>query len=293
MKKLKNVLLVICGTLILAFGSAVFIIPFNLVVGGVTSVAIIIKNFVPSDFLTIDLIVFVLTWLLFFVGLVFLGRDFALKTLVSSIIYPFGISFFTFVSSQKVLNGFFNLNSGELSEISIILASVFGGVLIGVGCALTFIGGGSTGGMDILAFIICKINKKLRSSYVIFTLDLIVITLGVFSIKNFAVTLLGIVSIFISAMVVDKLFLGREAAFTAHIVSKNCEQIGADIISSLNRTATLIESEGAYSREKGKMLIVSFNLREYSDLLSLVSRIDKKAFVTIFRTHQINGEGWN
>ena len=90
----KNISLVVLGTLILAFGTAIFIIPMNIVAGGVSGLAIILKAIIPIEFITVDLIVFVLTWTLFFIGLFILGRAFAIKTLLSSIIYPPAISLF-------------------------------------------------------------------------------------------------------------------------------------------------------------------------------------------------------
>ena len=82
----KNIFLTVVGTLILAAGTAVFIVPFDLVAGGVSGLAIIINRLIPSELITVDLIVTVLTWGLFFMGWMILGRAFALKTLISSVV---------------------------------------------------------------------------------------------------------------------------------------------------------------------------------------------------------------
>ena len=80
----RNILLVVMGTLILAFGTAVFILPFDLVAGGMSGLAIVIDKVLPfDDILTVDVIITILTWLLFFLGLIFFGKDFAAKTLIS------------------------------------------------------------------------------------------------------------------------------------------------------------------------------------------------------------------
>ena len=88
---IKNVLLTIVGTIVLAFGVAVFIVPFELITGGVSGLALIFEAVVPLE-ISIDLYVTILTWALFLLGLFILGRDFALKTLISTIVYPIALS---------------------------------------------------------------------------------------------------------------------------------------------------------------------------------------------------------
>ena len=83
---LKNVSLVVLGTALLALGFAVFMIPYDLVAGGVTGIAIIAENLIPLDFVTVDFAVTLLTWLIFFLGFIFLGKSFSMKTLISTIV---------------------------------------------------------------------------------------------------------------------------------------------------------------------------------------------------------------
>lgn len=289
---LKNVGLVVVGTLILAFGTAVFIIPFDLVVGGISSLAILIHKVIPADLLSIDLLITIITWTLFFIGLLTLGKSFAAKTLISAIVYPVGITIFSKLVDPDVLNGVFCLSQTQHSETAILLAALFGGVLIGAGCALTFLGGGSTGGVDILAFLICKIFKRLRSSVVIFCIDAITITLGLFIIQDLVISLLGITSAFISALVVDKLFLGGSQAFIAQIVSDQYELINTAVAEKLDRTTSIIDIEGGYTRQNKKLLMVSFSMSQYNELIGIVNNCDRNAFVTVHRAHEVYGLDW-
>ena len=288
---IKNFALVFLGTVILAFGCAVFVVPFDLVTGGVTGLSIVIDEII-SGLVPIDILIGVLTWALFILGILFLGRDFALKTLVSSIVYPVAISLFLHLVSPDVLGGFLYLQGSVHGELALIISSIFGGVCIGTGCAITFLGGGSTGGLDILAFIICKYLKRLKSSVVIFAFDAITVLLGMFVIGDLIITLLGIISAFVAAIVVDKIFIGRTQAFTAEIISDKYDEITAAIRDRVRRTSTVIDVVGAYSGENKKMVMVTFTMRQYAELISAVNRIDKHAFVTISRAHEINGEGW-
>ncbi len=289
---IKNLFLVILGTVILALGTAVFILPFNLVVGGVSGIALILDALLPYEFITVDLIITVITWLLFFIGLIVLGKNFAMKTLISTIVYPPMLSIFLHLATPDFLGGFFNLTSSAYSELSIMLAAVAGGVCVGTGCAVTFIGGGSTGGVDIVAFSLCKIFKRLKSSYAIFAIDTITVILGMFIIGDLVLSLLGILSVLISAVMIDKVFLGMSRAYVAHIITEKYEDINESVINMLGRTTTIIDAVGGYSGNGKKMVMVSFTLAQYNSLMDIIKKNDKYAFVTISQAHEINGEGW-
>ena len=290
---IKNMGLVVLGTLVLAFGTSLFILPFDLVCGGVSSIAIILNNLLGVDFISIDTLITIITWTLFFIGLIFLGKNLALKTLISTIVYPIGITLFSKLYDPQFMNGIFCIDQSQYSEIAILLAALFGGVLVGAGCALTFLGGGSTGGVDIFAFLICKIFKKLRSSVVIFCIDAITIALGLFIIQDLVVSLLGISSAMISAVAVDKIFLGGSKAFIAQIVSDQYEAINQEIAVKLERTTSIIDIVGGYSGSSKKMLMTSFTMNQYTELLNIIHHHDSKAFVTVHHAHEINGEGWS
>ena len=295
LRTLKNLSLVIVGTLILAFGTSVFMLPYNLVSGGVSGYAIVLSRIVPaelSEMLTVELIITILTWAMFFLGLFVLGKSFAMKSLVSSIVYPIGVTIFSNITSPDFLGGFFNLQSSIHSDVGLLLAAVFSGVFVGVGCAISFLGGGSTGGVDVIAFTICKMFKKVRSSIVIFLVDASAIVLGMFIIGDFVISLLGIISAFIAALMIDKVFIGGSKAFVAHIVTSMPDEVNSKIIEQLDRTTTIMDVTGGYSKDNKKMLMVSFSMNEYAELMNIINKTDREAFMTINRTHEVHGEGW-
>ena len=290
---IKNMFLVVLGTVVLAFGTAVFILPMNIISGGVSGIAIITKALLPFEFITVDMIVFALTWVMFLVGLFVLGRPFAAKTLISTVIYPAAVSMFLRLCDPTVLGGFFDLTGYGYGDLALILAASVGGVFVGLGCALTFIGGGSTGGVDIMAFAVCRFFPRLKSSAVIFAIDALTIAFGMFVMKDLVISLLGILSAFVAAVMVDKVFIGGRAAFVAYVVTEKYEEINNCVIEKLDRTTTLIDAIGGFSHESKKMLMVSFTMAQYADLLAIVGKYDPRAFVIVHRAHEINGEGWN
>ena len=287
----KNFALVLIGTLVLAFGCAIFVVPFNLVTGGVTGISIIINEIIQGA-IPIDLVIGVLTWGLFFIGLFILGWDFAIKTLVSTIVYPVAISLFLRLVSPGVLDGLLDLTSSPHADIALIISSLFGGLCVGTGCALTFLGGGSTGGVDIIAFVFCKYIKKFKSSSVIFFIDAVTVVLGLFVIKDLILTLLGVISAWIAAMVIERIFIGSEKAFTAQIVTDKYEEMNLAIRDEVRRTTTMFVAYGGYSGESKTVLSVTFTMRQYAALMAAIKRVDPTAFVSITRAHEINGEGF-
>ena len=295
----KNVSLTVVGTFLTAVGVGLFLVPYDLIAGGVSGLSIALhRMFASVPFLSgveVEGYVAVLNVALFILGLFFLGKNFALKTLISTIFFPIALSFARTIAGGDFMGGFFNLLSDKYvayGQVSVLIAAVFGGAVVGVGCALTYLGGGSTGGLDIIAFLMCKYFKRLKTSVGIFILDASVVILGIIIIDNIVLSLLGIVSAFVCAMSVDRIFLGESQAFVAHIVSDKYEEINRAVVNKLHRTTTIIDAKGGFSGQEKKMLMVTFLVRQYVEFSALIASIDKNAFIMVHRAHQIGGEGW-
>ena len=94
-------------------------------------------------------------------------------------------------------------------------------------------------------------------------------------------------------IVIDKIFLGETKAFIAQVITPKYNEVNDFVIQKLDRTTTIVDCVGGYTKEDKKMVIVSFTVREYSLLIGMIATIDKDAFITIHRAHEINGLGWN
>ena len=298
MRFIKNTSLVFLGTFVLAFGIAMFIFPFDLVTGGISGIGIILsKCFEGLPFfgnIGPDVYSSIVNWILFVIGFFLLGKSFAAKTLVSTVFYPLAIFISEWIIFDSPLSHILDLSvyAGDHYSLALIIAAVFGGACIGAGCAFTFLGGGSTGGVDVLALALAKYIRRLKSSVSFFICDVVVIVVGVFAVENFILSLLGIISAFICAISIDKLFLGESGAFIAHVVSDKYEEINRAVIEKMSRTTTIIDATGGYSGADKKLVMITFNMRQYPIFTQIVSSIDKNAFVTVHRAHEINGEGW-
>ena len=295
---IKNVSLVLIGTFVLAFGIAMFIFPFDLITGGISGIGIILaKSFSGIPFLGDfgpDIYSSIINWILFGLGIILLGKAFALKTLLSTAFYPAALFICEYIIYRSPLSSLLDLSGyyDQYRAIALIIATVFGGACIGAGCAFTFLGGGSTGGVDVIALTLAKYIRRLKSSTAFFICDTIIIIIGVFAVDNFLLSLLGIASAFVCAIAIDKLFLGESSAFIAHVVSDKYSEINRAVIEKLVRTTTIVDATGGYSGEGKKLVIVTFAMRQYPAFTQLIASIDKNAFVTVHRAHEINGEGW-
>jgi uncharacterized membrane-anchored protein YitT (DUF2179 family) len=113
-----------------------------------------------------------------------------------------------------------------------------------------------------------------------------------FVIGDLLVSMLGILSAFVTAVMIDKVFLGNRVALVAHIVTDRYEEINSIVIEKLDRTTTIVDVKGGFSNESKKLLMVSVTMSQYAELLAMVGKIDPRAFVIIHRDHEVNGEGW-
>ena len=200
---LKNMLLLISGTALLALGTALFILPYRLICGGISSLAILAEAFLPR--IDSETWIAILSYVLFFFGIVFLGRYFAMKTLLSTILYPAFVSLFSlFVEKGGAEGVLFSSFMGE-GIAPLALASILGGAIVGAGCAIALLSGGSTGGVDILSLILCKRFPRLRHSVVVFLIDTTVIFLGIFVTRNPERSILGILSALVCAFTIDRI----------------------------------------------------------------------------------------
>jgi len=282
-----NNILILIGSFLLAIGAGVFLVKLNIVSGGLSGVGIVIQHFV--DFQIIDIFVWIATAIFWVIGWFFVGKEFSLRTLLSSIAYPgfltliLRVEYFQNITSQVVGNG---------DTSNVLICGLFGGVFIGAGVALTFLGKGSTGGVDVLIFILAK-NTKLKESIWSFIIDSTVIVLSMIIIPNQWInSLVGILSAFISATMIEFIYNSNISSFQADIISSEWEKISRFAQDELGRGATIIHAEGGYKGDERIILRVVFEKRQFDKLRKYIATVDPKAFVTYTQTKAVYGEGF-
>ena len=292
LREIRNYILVAVGTFILAFGSVIFLSKCELVAGGVSGIAIIINHFV--DINIYDYAVAGLTILFWLVGLIFVGKSFAIKTLFSSILY-IG---FTFLLNRV---SFFNelaLTFAGLDKYSepqvghLILCGLFGGVFVGTGVAVTFLGGGSTGGVDCFQPM-AKKYLKVKESVTSFVVDGTIIIIGMLVMRLWIPALCGILSCVMAALLIEVVYIRSQTSFQVDIISERWKEINEFVQKELDRGTTIIRAEGGYQGDERIILRVVFDRSQYESLRDYIAIVDPKAFITFTQTNAVYGEGFS
>ena len=284
-KTLFNLFLIILGSFILALGDAFFLIPNAIVTGGVSGIGIVISTIFNLD---AKVIISILYGVFFLIGFALLGFKFTFKTALSTLVYPLFLFLLSYIYEKYDA---FVLVGAETDYSLMSLAGVFGGVLVGTGCAVTFIGGGSTGGVDALSLSLER-YLHLKASHCAFTIDCLIIMTGFFFNKNFAFMLIGVVAAFMCSTMINKIYIGNNNCYYAEIISPKWKEINDEINSSLERGTTLYKAVGGFTGEEKVMIRVVFTKDEYFDLQKIIVKFDKKAFITVTHAHQVTGDGF-
>lgn len=268
--------LIVLGNIILSIGVGIFVLPSNILTGGVAGVAVALEPFLHIE---PSIMINVLTVALFLVGSLFLGKKFAMNTVISSILYP---TLLTFISA----------NFHEHVTDNPILCSMYAGVFVGAGVGLVFRAGASTGGMDIPPLIINKFTGIPLPTLVLIT-DGITVCLGILA-YGFEAALIGLISVYLSSMMVNKvLTIGGHDAKNVMIISNKYEEIMSSIYTEINRGATIIEATGGYTREKRPVIMVVVPKKQLPPLNRLITHIDPEAFVVVTDTTEVQGLGFS
>ena len=293
---IRNYILVIIGTFFLSFGSVIFLTQCELVSGGLSGIAIIIQHFVAIKIY--DYVVAGLTVLFWIIGLIFLGKDFAVKTALSSLLYV-GFTFLfirvdIFTEVAKTLAG--TIDGGVPQVGNYILCGLFGGVFVGGGVAMTFLGGGSTGGVDVIQLLMSK-YFRIKESITSFVVDASVIVVGMLTLcvsdtKYWVPSLCGILSAFVASALIEIVYIRNQTAYQVDISSDKWEESSKYAQEELERGATIIRAEGGFKGEERVILRVVFDKNQYEKIRNYIASVDPKAFVTFTQTNAVFGEGF-
>ena len=172
------------------------------------------------------------------------------------------------------------------------MASVIGGLMEGLGLAVIFLAGGSTGGTDIIASCVNK-YRDISLGRILLSLDIIIVGTSYFLSRNLETMVVGYVTMFISMNFLDFVINGARQSVQFTIISKKHEEIAQQIAEQVERGVTIIYGEGWYSKEKRNVLLVMAKRHESRRIFALIRQIDNNAFVTMSNVEGVFGEGFD
>lgn len=282
MKKFREYVLITIGFLIVSASAEFFLVPNNIAGGGVMGIAMILYNFtkpvVPQ--LSVGSMMLVMNMILFVVAFIVIGSKFGAKTIYSSL----GLSGSLWIIEKIV-------PAGTAVTNNLLLATVFGTLISGIGMGLVFNQNASTGGTDIIAKIIHKfLHFEIGKSLLI--VDFAVTVFGglTFGIERGMFALLCVI---INGFVIDNVIEGFNLCKQIMVVSNKNEIIRDYIIDDLERGCTLLQGVGGFSGENTFVIYTVLNRKEFIKLRDYIKKIDPKAFITVSNAHEVLGEGFN
>mgnify|MGYP001336639046 CR=1 FL=1 len=264
---------ILFGSFVTAIGFNAFLNPNDIASGGVAGISVIIKHMLGIQPAITQ---WSLNIPLFFLGLIVLGKLYGLRTVVGSFFLPLFIYF-----------------TKNLSPITAnpLLASIFGGLIVGIGLGLVFKGNASTGGLSIIASIINKYTGFSMGKCQMITDAFVVISASlVFTPDK---VLYALISIFVTSKAIDLIQLGFTSSKVAFVVSDKSDDISKIILQNLDRGLTKLSALGGYTDEKRTVLMIVMEQSEITKFKNLVEAIDPTAFIIISDTHEVLGKGFN
>lgn len=274
-KRIKVILGITAGNALVAFTVGAFIVPHGIIMGGVTGMALTINTFLPVE---PAIIILFANLLMFLLGFVVHGKEFALNTLASSLLYPF------LLGVVQRIPGIENLTDNSM------LAAVYGGALLGIGIGIVLKVGGSTGGTDILAL---SLNKWFHAPVAIclYCIDAVILS-GQILFSNSEQVLLGIFALVIETVLLNKVILIGKAQIQLFVISEKHEEIKEKILKQLEAGTSLVHIETGYTGEQQKAVLCVIPNRKLYAVKEMIQGLDPQAFITVSQINEVRGEGF-
>ena len=276
-KLLKKLPLLLLGNLLLAVGVSSFVVPAGLISGGATGLALAFSHLLPA--LPLDFFIWGSSLLFLLLGWFFLGREFALSTLISSVAYPL---FFSLVSALTRGNG-------PMTE-DIVLNTAYAGLSFGVGVGIIMRTGASTGGSDAIAMILNK-RLGLPLSPMLYGTEALILCLQI-PFSSSERILYGLIFVLIYSVTLEKVMLFGTGKVQISIYSRAYEEINRMIVTNMDRGSTLYKVRGGYSGEDSWVVETVVPKRSLFPLREKILAIDPKAFVVVNPISEVNGRGF-
>lgn len=276
MSVLKSIIPVVIGNIIYALVVKLFILPTNLMSSGTTGIALLANHFLG---IPVSFFILIFNVCMLILGLIVLGKKFAMTTIVSTLMYPIALEFFNQTLGELVIT------NNEL------LNTIFAGLGIGLALGIVLRSGASTGGMDIPPLVLNHFFR-IPVSVSLYVFDFIILSSQ--SLYNPLERLLyGIILILLTSIVLDKVLLMGTTKTEVKIISPKFEKIAEEILSEMDRGVTLLNARGGYLKNEHSVVLSVVSNRELPKIEKLVRALDPDAFMIVSRVSEVWGRGFS
>ena len=274
-KVLKYFGLILLGNILYSFGIKAIVEPNQLVTGGVTGLSLFLGRLWNVDS---TILIAIFTVIIFILGFVILGKELALQTLASSIIYPVCLAIFGMMDLS-----FFTINDPWLQVLT-------AGIIIGTGLGLIMRANASTGGMDTIGLIIHKYIKVFTVGIYLMLLDICVMFVQLSS--GLESLIFGIILALIYSFVIDKVMLSGKSKVELLIISNHQDDVKNLIIHKYDRTVTLLHSQTGYLSHEIDTILTVVDVREVNKIKDEIYKLDPDAFIIVNQVNEVSGRGF-
>ena len=276
------------GMFLYAFGWVACVIPAGGMGGGATGLSMIFNAIIPA--ISIGTFVFIINAILLIIAGFIVGWNFGIKTIYSIAVLSVAMDAWGILIPENLLV----IYTENIDSHNILLV-ILGAVLAGMGVALSFSQGGSTGGTDIVAMIINK-YKTISYGKIVISSDFFIIGSSLFIASDIAsgiaTVIYGYIMVAVFGYTVDLIQSGNQQSNQIFIISPEYEKIADAIIHEANRGATVIDGTGWYSKSECKIVMVVCRKRDAASVLKVARRIDERAFITMGSVMGVYGQGF-
>lgn len=310
---IKEWLFVTFGILIYVSGWSIFLIPNNLVGGGVSGISSMIQ-YATQGTIQMGYSYFVINAILLLLAVIILGKGFGAKTLYAIILASVALRFLPDMIPQSIVNTL-AIQNGKLMSV------IMGGLMAGIGIGMSITNGGSTGGTDIIALIWTKYHNVSPGSVILF-LDFFIITSSlivpsyVFDVDpatgaplldaagnpvshlmpfadKITTVVYGLILVTVNSYVMDMYINGQQQSVQLFILSKHYDKIADAITGELHRGVTVLDGKGWYTKQDTKVLMVLTRKSDIKLMLRYIKQIDPEAFLSVSSVNGVYGKGFD
>lgn len=273
-KWMKDFVFIIIGCIIMAIGTSLFLLPNKLSSGGFSGISTIIYYLFGFP---LGITMLILNIPLFVMSFIRVGKQITLKGLIGTVLLSVFIDIF---------------DQYEPLTEDRILACIYGGICVGIGTAIVLKAHASTGGTDMLSYIIRSYHSRFRTSSLIVIIDVVIVLLNVLVFRQIEIGLYSAIAIYIMGKMIDIVFEGIYFTKSMFIVSNEYKKIAQEIGEKLDRGSTAIYAKGTYTKEKKMMLWCVGSRTEVVRIKEIAKQIDPQSFIVISNAREAWGKGF-
>ena len=293
---IRDYAMVTFGIMLFVLGWSIFLVPNNLVGGGVTGVSAILQ-YATHGVIKIGYSYFVVNAALIIAAMFVLGFGFGWKTIYATILASIGLNLFQDLIPADFIQAI-ALDNGKL------MSTIMGSIMVGVGIGFTMIAGGSTGGTDIIALMVNK-YRNVSPGRLILYMDVVIILSSLLVpsytpggeelpfVEKLTNVVYGFILITINSTVLDLVISGSRQSVQLFILSKHYAEIADSITKDLHRGVTVLDGKGWYTKENTEVLMVLTRKTDLNILLRYIKAIDPDAFLSVTSVTGVYGKGFD